>query len=245
VGRLFQGKFRGKVLDNRDPLHLGRLRVEVPEVLGDGTMCWAMPCVPYAGRGVGLLASPPAGANVWVEFEAGMADRPIWVGCFWATGELPTQPSTSGVVFRAGAVTLVTSDGPGPDVVAPAAAGTPATELTVSADGLVVSQNGRVVVTVKKDTVKVELATLQIALSTSDGTVRLASGGASVVVAADAIEIAQGASKARVSDDGVALSSGSGSAQVAPAAVKLANGSGNVAVTPATVSINDGALEVT
>jgi type VI secretion system (T6SS) baseplate-like injector VgrG len=245
VGQGFQGKFRGKVIDNRDPLHLGRVRVEVPEVLGDGTMSWAMPCVPYAGPGVGLLAPPPSGANVWVEFEAGMADRPIWVGCFWAEGQLPAKPpSPDGVVFRAGAVTLVTAGGPGPDMVAPAAPGATAAELIVSADGLVVSQNGRAVLTINQDTVTVELVALKVALSTSDGTVKLASGSAGVTVAADSIEIAQGPSKARVSADGVALSSGTGSARVASAAVELANGNGKVAVGPVTVNINNGALEV-
>jgi hypothetical protein len=245
LAEVFLGKFRGKVIDNRDPLRQGRLRVEVPEVLGDGTMNWAMPCVPYAGPGVGLLAPPPVGANVWVEFEAGMTDRPIWVGCFWGKGELPSKPpGPDGVVFRAGAVTLVTTGGAGPDVVAPAAPGTKTAELTVSADGLVVSQGGRAVLTIDKDTVTVRLAALQVALSAPDGTVKLASQDATVTVATDSVEIAQGSSKARISADGVALSSGSGSAKVAASIVELANGAGNVAVSPASVNINNGALEV-
>jgi len=242
----FLGKFRGKVIDNRDPLRQGRLRVEVPEVLGDGTMSWAMPCVPYAGPGVGLLAFPPVGANVWVEFEAGMADRPIWVGCFWGSGELAvTAPERDGVVLRAGPVTLVTTGGAGPNAVPPAAAGSQTAELTVSAGGLVLSQGGRPVLTVDRDTVTIKLAALQVALSAPDGTVKLASQGSTVTVAADSIEIAQGPSKARVSTDGVALSSGTGSAKVEPSTVELANGFGKVTVSPASVNINNGALEVT
>ena len=31
---------------------------------------------------------PPIGAGVWVEFEQGDPDYPIWVGCFW--GLAPT-----------------------------------------------------------------------------------------------------------------------------------------------------------
>lgn len=49
-----------------------------------------MPCVPYAGKGVGLFAIPPKGTNVWVEFEGGDPDYPIWTGCFWGDGELPS-----------------------------------------------------------------------------------------------------------------------------------------------------------
>lgn len=81
------GKYRGTVTDNRDPTGRGRLRVSVPALMHDQAM-WAMPCVPYAGDGVGLFALPPAGAGVWVEFEAGDLNKPIWSGCFWADGQI-------------------------------------------------------------------------------------------------------------------------------------------------------------
>jgi uncharacterized protein involved in type VI secretion and phage assembly len=83
------GKYRGAVANNIDPMRLGRLQVKVPEVLGDNTMNWAMPSVPYAGNQVGMFFIPPIGANIWVEFEAGNKDYPIWSGCFWGTGEVP------------------------------------------------------------------------------------------------------------------------------------------------------------
>jgi len=82
------GKYRGTVSDNTDPTSRGRLKVKVPAVLGYLEM-WAMPCVPYAGKGVGYYMLPEVGAGVWVEFEAGDASYPIWTGCFWADGELP------------------------------------------------------------------------------------------------------------------------------------------------------------
>ena len=83
----YYGKYRGKVANPIDPLGLGRIQVEVPAVYGDGTLNWAMPCAPYAGPGVGFFVIPPKDANIWVEFEAGDIDSPIWSGCFWATGE--------------------------------------------------------------------------------------------------------------------------------------------------------------
>src|ERR1700704_4306695 len=89
----FFGKYRGRVVGNRDPLNLGRIQVSVPAVLGDFRNNWALPCVPYAGKKVGLYLMPPVGANVWVEFEAGDPDYPIWAGCFWGVGEVPASPA--------------------------------------------------------------------------------------------------------------------------------------------------------
>lgn len=89
----FYGKYRGEVTNNVDPQMLGRVQVSVPAVLGEGRSSWAMPCSPYAGSGVGFFALPPVGANVWVEFEAGDVDYPIWTGCFWGQGELPVLAS--------------------------------------------------------------------------------------------------------------------------------------------------------
>ncbi|MDT8999146.1 phage baseplate assembly protein V [Paucibacter sp. APW11] len=87
------GKYAGKVIDNQDPLNLGRLQVSCAAVLGDAKV-WARPCVPYAGPGVGMFFLPPKGAGVWVEFEGGVPGRPIWVGCYWNSGELPADAST-------------------------------------------------------------------------------------------------------------------------------------------------------
>jgi hypothetical protein len=110
----FFGKYRGKVVNNLDPMQQGRLQVKVPAVLGDGQMSWAMPCVPYAGSGVGLFLIPPKDANVWVEFEAGDPDRPIWTGCFWGLGECPAQPALAEVkVLKTQGITLKLSDLPG------------------------------------------------------------------------------------------------------------------------------------
>lgn len=79
---VFYGKYEGTVDKNFDPLGKGRLLVKVPAVFGDGTV-WATPCVPYAGPNVGFFAMPPENADVWIEFEAGDPNSPIWSGCFW------------------------------------------------------------------------------------------------------------------------------------------------------------------
>jgi hypothetical protein len=110
----FYGKYRGQVENNVDPQQMGRIQVSVPAVLGEGSLSWAMPCTPYAGPGVGLFAIPPNGANVWVEFEGGDPDYPIWSGCFWGLGEAPVMPAlafTKALVTDG--ITLKLDDTPG------------------------------------------------------------------------------------------------------------------------------------
>lgn len=77
----FYGKYRGTVVSNIDPEFLGRLIVQVPDVMGLGSSSWAMPCVPCTGANL-EYSVPSIGAFVWVEYEQGNPDYPIWVGCF-------------------------------------------------------------------------------------------------------------------------------------------------------------------
>ena len=88
----FFGKFRGEVANNIDPSGLGRVQLSVPDILGDSALSWAMPCMPGAGPGVGLFTVPPVGGKVWVEFERGDPDYPIYSGGFWDLGDTPVAP---------------------------------------------------------------------------------------------------------------------------------------------------------
>jgi uncharacterized protein involved in type VI secretion and phage assembly len=108
------GKYRGKVENNIDPMQQGRIMVSVPAVTGSGSLNWAMPSMPFAGNGVGFWAIPPNGANVWVEYEGGDPDYPIWSGCFWGVGEAPASPAVPQlVVLKTQSCTLTLSDLPG------------------------------------------------------------------------------------------------------------------------------------
>ncbi len=110
----FLGKFRGVVTDNRDPLMLGRVRARVQDVLGENDSGWALPSLPYAGRGVGLFLVPPVDASVWIEFEHGDPDYPIWTGCFWSQGELPATPAVAEMkVLKTDSGTITINDLPG------------------------------------------------------------------------------------------------------------------------------------
>jgi hypothetical protein len=136
------GKYRGVVAANNDPLTQGRVEVRVPAVLGETTL-WALPCTPYAGPQIGFFALPPAGANVWVEFEGGDLNHPIWAGCFWDPGELPeSSPDvvflrTPGAVIRienSGVVEIETTGG--------AKITLTGTEITLEAANIKQSANG-------------------------------------------------------------------------------------------------------
>lgn len=83
----YYGKYRGLVTDNADPDARGRLRVLVPSVLGEDETDWAEPVVPFGGvKDAGLFVIPPEQAIVWVEFEEGDIDRPLWTGTRWIPG---------------------------------------------------------------------------------------------------------------------------------------------------------------
>lgn len=117
----FYGKYRGMVLNNIDPMMQGRLQVQVPDVAGLVPTSWAMPCVPIAGLQTGMVALPAIGAGVWVEFEQGNPDHPIWVGCFWGSAaEIPalaqlTPPAVPAITFQTPLQNgLTISDLPGP-----------------------------------------------------------------------------------------------------------------------------------
>lgn len=144
--RQFFGKYRGTVENNIDPQQLGRVQVSCPAVLGEGSLSWAMPCAPYGGSGVGLFAIPPAGANIWVEFEGGDPDYPIWSGCFWAIGEVPAVPGVPFVkIFKTDGLTLKLDDTPGAGgftlEVGPPVVSTPMS-LSMSSSGLEISNAG-------------------------------------------------------------------------------------------------------
>lgn len=84
------GKYRGLVTDVDDPEKMGRIKAQVPEIYQEEESPWASPVVPFAGAQHGLVAIPEVGDGVWIELEGGDPSRPIWTGCWWGSGELPS-----------------------------------------------------------------------------------------------------------------------------------------------------------
>ena len=117
----FYGKYRGLVIENIDPLQIGRILAQVPDVFGETPSSWAMPCVPAAGIQAGCFIVPPIGSQVWMEFEQGDSDYPIWTGGFWglvasvpalATVPPAIPPGQNIVLQTSGQNTLILSDAP-------------------------------------------------------------------------------------------------------------------------------------
>jgi hypothetical protein len=107
------GKYRGVVTDNNDLTGRGCVRAKLP-AFDDLELGWALPCSPYAGDGVGLFLIPPKGANVWIEFEGGDVESPIWCGCFWDLLKAPVIPALPfKKVLKTDSATITLDDTPG------------------------------------------------------------------------------------------------------------------------------------
>ena len=97
----FYGKYRGTVTEvDSNTL---RIKAKVPSVLGEQQTGWCTLCLPYAGPNVGLAFLPEVGSGVWIEFEGGDVSYPIWTGCYWRTGEQPSDaaPAVKTIVTKA------------------------------------------------------------------------------------------------------------------------------------------------
>ncbi len=120
MNKTFYGKYRGVVTDNNDPLMTGRVRARVPDVTGDQESGWALPCAPFGGNGAGFFAVPSVGAGVWIEFEHGDPDYPIWSGCWFGShAEMPPKllspppPHKKVMMITAGGHSITLDDTPG------------------------------------------------------------------------------------------------------------------------------------
>lgn len=85
MAKKFYGLYRGTVANNLDPMRLGRIMAVVPDVGATTPLAWAFPCVPLAGKQMGVFMVPEIGADVWMQFEGGNPDRPVWTGGWWST----------------------------------------------------------------------------------------------------------------------------------------------------------------
>jgi uncharacterized protein involved in type VI secretion and phage assembly len=133
----YYGKYRGTVTEvDEDTL---RIKARVPAVLHSETSGWCQPCVPYAGDQVGMLFLPEAGDFVWIEFEGGDPSYPIWVGCNWREGEMPSDaaPSTRLFVTKSGHKLLFDDDGESITMTDPNQ-----NQVTFDSSGIALQRNG-------------------------------------------------------------------------------------------------------
>jgi hypothetical protein len=147
-GKRYYGKYRATVVNNADPMQEGRIQVMVPAVSNVALSSWATPCVPIGGLQAGVFVLPQPYSAVWVEFEQGDPDRPIWVGGFWGSAaEIPAMglagapPMPNMVLQTAGQNNITIFGPPGAGIVLSAGpVGVPSSPaLTINQAGILLT----------------------------------------------------------------------------------------------------------
>jgi hypothetical protein len=198
------GKFRGKVIDPVDPLQLGRIMALVPAI-SELPLNWAMPATPYAGSGVGFFAIPPVGANVWIEFEGGDPNYPIWTGCFWGEGEVPAEPALPTTLMLKTMLGTLSIDDVEEELKLSLTAADGVMSLTMSPAGIKLSLN-------------------QVTISITQEVISLSHAPSSVEVTPAAISLSSAQASVEVTPASVAIENGAGSIVVSPASVSINDG---------------------
>ena len=164
----YYGKYRGTVVNNVDPMQIGRIMALVPDVSGVAPTSWAMPCLPGAGINTGVFTVPQIGSGVWMEFEHGDPDHPIWVGGYWGTAaEVPllshmVPPSVNGFTIQTTLKNgIVVSDVPGPTggIMIQTTTGA---MISVSDVGIIISNGKGAIINMVGPTVDVNVGALTV-----------------------------------------------------------------------------------
>jgi hypothetical protein len=162
------GKFRGTVINNVDPMQIGRIQAMVPAVAGFIPGTWAMPCLPLSGINAGVFTVPMPGSGVWIEFERGDPDYPVWVGGYWGSAaEVPVlartvPPGVPGITIQTPLKNgIVVSDVPGPTggIMIQTATGA---MISVSDVGILISNGKGAVINMTGPSVNVNLGALTV-----------------------------------------------------------------------------------
>jgi uncharacterized protein involved in type VI secretion and phage assembly len=162
------GKYRATVVNNIDPMQIGRIQAMVPDVAGFIPSTWAMPCLPVAGINTGVFTVPMIGSGVWIEFERGDPDYPVWVGGYWGTAaEVPllahaVPPGVTGITLQTPLKNgLVISDMPGPTggILIQTTTGA---MISVSDVGIIITNGKGAIINMTGPTVDINLGALTV-----------------------------------------------------------------------------------
>lgn len=230
IPRHFFGKYRGKVSNNKDPLGIGRLQIVV-DAIAPGLLNWAMPCTPYAGPQEGFFMMPPVGANVWVEFEGGDPNYPIWSGCFWGEKQDQKPPT----------------DATGPEM------------KVLQTEKMVLSFDDKSTKLTAKLKPKADTGGGQtMSLTMDEKAIILTAKQVTITITPDKVEIKKGSTIIELTDNivlkkppatieinsSITVKNAAASTEWTSSAINLKNGGASIAMSPISVNVNNGALEV-
>ena len=163
----FFGIYRGKVISvgtssSDKEGRLGQLKVAVPDVYGSEqqTLPWANCVVPFAGDNYGVMMLPKEGDGVWVQFEAGNKDLPVWVGAWYAQNKaLPDGAAAETRVVRTPKGHTIVLDDDGNLVQLTHKDGQ---KITLSSDSIKLEVNNGCTVEIGQSSVKINDTALEV-----------------------------------------------------------------------------------
>lgn len=167
-----------------------------------------MPCSPYAGNDVGFFALPPVGANVWVEFEGGDSNNPIWGGCFWGENEIPKEVKDEKfkVLKVLGTKMILNEDKSGGFTLE---VGSPVSQQPLK---MVFNSQG------------IELSFNNAKITLKSASIESVFSGSSIKQTADSIELSIGGSKIKEAATGIDISNGAAKISLSSANVSINDG---------------------
>lgn len=90
MAKTYVGFYKAIVSNTNDPEKRGRLKCLIPDVLGDSVeSAWCEPCVPVAYDNGGDFCLPQKNETVWVTFDKGDMNFPIYLGGWWRKNSTP------------------------------------------------------------------------------------------------------------------------------------------------------------
>jgi phage baseplate assembly protein gpV len=97
---IYYGAYQGFVFDNKDPEVKGRVRVRVPGIYAESPEIWALPRGMFGGKGSGFYAIPQIEDPIFVTFQNGNTDFPMWEYGWYGNGDGPKPKSEKVYVFQ-------------------------------------------------------------------------------------------------------------------------------------------------
>lgn len=94
------GLYRGEVVDNKDPLNSGRVKIKVYGIydgIAKQDIPWAPPLTPYGGgpkNNYGSVYIPRIGSIAYVMFDGGEVSAPVFMGASPMKSMIPAEINT-------------------------------------------------------------------------------------------------------------------------------------------------------